>query len=264
LPIASWDGGYLLDVSGTRVATLVPNPDGQGADLDFLDNLDFVFNRRDGVVAVLFVTLDAALIPGDRYDLLGDEQSSELRDPEDDPVLFQLAPGRLRIRAPGDPFQFEAATVDVQPGSAARVELGTSEPYAIGSGTLVLDYDPTILAPGAVPTVRADARHGAIDLAVDTSTPGVLVIGLSSPDGSFNSEVPGDLLRVDFPIAQGVALGTSSPLTFDPASELFPPSGSTPLPMLYENGLLRFALVPDIFADNFEIGDTGWWLTGPP
>jgi hypothetical protein len=263
-PIASWDGGYLLDVSGARVATLVPNPDGFGVDLDFLVNPDFVFNRRDGVVAVIFVTLDAALIPGDRYDLLGDGQNSELFDPEDDPVLIQLVPGQVRVRAPGDPYQLEAGTVGVQPGSGATVEVGTSEPFAIGSGTLVLDYDPAILQPGTVPTVTADPRNGLVALTVDTSTAGVLTIGLSSPDGTWNSEVPGQLLRIDFPISAGVSLGTSSPLVFDAASQLFPPSGSTPLPMIFENGGFDFVLVPDVFADNFEIGDTGWWQLGPP
>lgn len=260
-PIEAWTGGILFDVDGTRVATVTATPDGQGVDLSFLDNSDFVFNRSDGVVAVLTATVAPDVVPGTDYDLLGVTAESELYDPQEDPVLLELRPGRLRIRAAGSPVELGVGDVEVQPGSGARIEISTGERFAIGSGTLVLDYDPDVLLPGGVPTVRSDPRHGDVDLAVDLTQPGRITIGLDSVDGSFNADVPGDLLVIDLPTRPGLPLGTTSPLTFAAATALADPLGD-PIPLLIENGSLDFQMLPKIFRDNFEIGDTGWWQTG--
>ncbi|KAB2964829.1 MAG: hypothetical protein F9K16_03330 [Thermoanaerobaculia bacterium] len=260
-PIEAWTGGVLFDVDGTRVATVTPTPDGLGVDLSFLDNFDFVFNRSDGVIAVLTATVAPDVVPGTDYDLLGDISESELRDPQEDLVLLELRPGRLRIRAAGSPFELGVGNVEVQPGSGAHIEISTGERFAIGSGTLVLDYDPDVLLPGDAPTVRSDPRHGDVDLAVDLTQPGRITIDLDSVDGSFNAEVPGDLLVIDLPTRPGLPLGTTSPLTFAAGTALLDPLGD-PIPLLIENGSLEFLTLPKIFRDNFEIGDTGWWQTG--
>jgi hypothetical protein len=259
-PIQSWDSALLFNAAGeTRSVDLVPTAD--GVQLDFLDNPDFEFNRTDGVVAVLYATVAPGATPGD-YPLLGDDAASELRDPEDDAVLFELRPGELRIRAASAPVELGCGTVEVQPGSGAEIEIGTGERFAIGSGTLLLHYDPDILLPGTLPTVTTDVRHGLASLTVDTSVPGTLEIGIESPDGSFNSEVPGDLFVVHLPTDPEVALGTDSPLTFGAATELFDPS-QAPIDVLFEGGLLQFRSNPDVFRDNFGIGDLGWWRLGP-
>jgi hypothetical protein len=260
-PIEAWTGGVLFDVDGTRVATVTPTPDGLGVDLSFLDNSDFVFNRSDGVIAVLTATVAPDVVPGTDYDLLGLTADSELYDPQEDEVLLELRPGRLRIRAAGSPFELGVGDVEVQPGSGADIEISTGERFAIGSGTLVLDYDPDVLLPGDAPTVRSDPRHGAVDLAVDLTQPGRITIELDSIDGNFNAEVPGDLLVIDLPTRPGLPLGTTSPLTFAAGTALLDPLGG-PIPLLIENGSLEFLTLPKIFRDNFEIGDTGWWQTG--
>ena len=262
-PIVSWNGGILFDVAGSRVADLLPGPDGQSVDLDFLTNPDFVFNRHDGVVAVLYATVSPAAVPGTDYDLLGDDALSELFDPEDDPVDFTLRAGRLRIRSAAAPYDLGTGDVEVHPGSAAEIEISTGERFAIGSGQLVLHYDPTLLLPGRLPTAVADGRHGLVNVAVDASVPGTITIGLDSPDGSWNSEVPGDLLVVHLPTDPGVPMGTNSNLSFDPSSMLAAPGGA-PLPVFLESGLLQFRSKPQIFRDNFEIGDAGWWSEVAP
>lgn len=262
-PIVSWNGGVLFDVGGTHTATVLPGPDGQSVDLDFLDNLTFEFNRSDGVVAVLYATISAAAVPGTDYDLLGDDALSELYDPQDDAVLFTLRGGRLRIRSAAAPVELGTGNVEVHPGSAAEIEISTGERFAIGSGTLVLDYDPALLLDGHLPTARADLRHGAVSLAVSHPAPGRVEIGIDSTDGSFNSEVPGDLIVVDLPTRPDVPLGTNSNLTFAAGTELFAPGGA-PIPAFFENGQLQFRSKPGIFRDNFEIGDAGWWSGAGP
>lgn len=261
-PIESWDSAVLFNAAGeTLPVDLVPTQDGLGIELDFLDNATFDFNRTDGVVAVLYATVAAAATPGD-YPLLGDDAASELRDPEDDAVLFELKPGELRIRSASAPVELGSGDVEVHPGSGAEIEIGTGERFAIGSGTLVLNYDPAILLQGAEPTVTADPRHGLANLTVDTSIPGTIEIGIESPDGSLNSEVPGDLLVVHLPTDPAIPLGTDSPLTFGVGTELFDPS-QAPIDVFYEGGFLQFRSDPGIFTDNFGIGDLGWWQLQP-
>ncbi|KAB2960115.1 MAG: hypothetical protein F9K16_12005 [Thermoanaerobaculia bacterium] len=262
-PIASWNGGILFDIGGSQAATVIPGPDGQSVDLDFLTNPDFVFNRRDGVVAVLYATISPSAVPGTDYDLLGDDALSELRDPEDDLVDFTLRGGRLRIRSAAAPFELGTGNVEVHPGSAARIEISTAERFAIGSGTLVLDYDPAVLLPGHQPTASADGRHGTVALVLDTSAPGRITIDLDSADGSWNAEVPGDLLVVHLPTLPGIPMGSNSNVTFNSSSALFAPGGA-PLPVFLENGQLQFRERLEIFRDNFEIADTGWWSEVAP
>jgi len=261
LPIASWDSARLFDADGNVLDVALSSPGGDLVDLDFLDNASFVFNRSDGVVAVIYATVAADASPGD-YPVLGDDDASELRDPEDDPVLMHIREGELRIRSAATPPEFEISTAEVQSGSAAEIEIGTGERFAIGSGTLVLLYDPDVLLPGAVPTVESDPRHGEVELDVDVSTAGRIEIQLESPDGSFNADVPGDLLIVNLPTRRGIPAGTERPVTVGAGTELLDPGG-VPIDLLYESGGLEFVIDPDIFRDGFGIGDTGWWQVGP-
>jgi hypothetical protein len=258
-PIASWLGGFVFDASGEVSTTFEPQPDGSFS-ADF-QSLDASINRQDGVFLVLFATLDASVVPGDQYTLsMADVLPFE--DPEGDPILLEFRTGRLRIRAASDPLAFGVAQLDVQPGSGAVLELDTREPFAIGSGTVVLHYDPNVLLPGAVPSVTGDPRHGVASLAVDVSTPGTITIGLVSSPGAgerFLNEIPGELFRVTIPTRPDAPLNTQSDVTLDPATQLYPPGGGAPIPLALENGGMFFAPVPNVFHDNFEIGDAGWW-----
>lgn len=261
-PIVSWDSAVLFNAAGeTLPVDLIPTQDGLGVELDFLDNESFDVNRTDGVVAVLYATVAAGATPGD-YPLLGDDEASELRDPENDSVLLQIRPGELRIRSASAPVELGCGDVEVHPGSGAQIEIGTGERFAIGSGTLVLTYDPAILLPGAVPTVTADSRHGLAELTVDTSVPGKIEIGIESPDGSLNADVPGDLFVVHLPTKPSIPLGTDSPLSFGAGTAVFDPS-QAPIEVFYEGGFLEFRSDPGVFSDNFGIGDLGWWQLGP-
>jgi len=40
--------------------------------------------------------------------------------------------------------------------------------------------------------------------------------------------------------------------------------GGAPHPDFLESGLLQFRAQPQIFRDNFEIGDAGWWSEVAP
>ena len=125
------------------------------------------------------------------------------------------------------------------------------------------ECDPALLLGGHVPTASADPRHGEVILTLDHPFPGRLVIGIDSGDGSFNSEVPGDLIVVHLPTDPGVPLGTNSNLTFAAGTGLFAPGGA-PIATFFENGQLQFRSKPQIFRDNFEIGDAGWWSEAAP
>ena len=259
-PIAAWTGGYVFDASGAVVATLTPGPGG-AIDADFCSP-EFSINRDDGVVMVLFANLDPSATPGSEFVLGGDAAASNLFDPEDDPIAMQFRDGRLRFRAPGAPLEFDVSDTPVQAGSGAVVEIGTSEAFAIGSGVIVLHFDPAVLAPGTSPRVEAQSHHGAVDLVADVSMPGTISITFDSTPGAgevfLNEEVPGDLFRITIPTHAGVPDGLRA-LTFDLGATHLEAPGGAPLPVLFENGNLEFGPNPDIFRDGFEIGDTGWW-----
>ena len=199
-PIASWDGGFVFDASGAVATTLELQPDGS-LQADF-ESLTASINRQDGVFLVFLVTLDALVVPGEEYTLSAADVLP-FEDPELDPILIEFRPGRLRIRAATDPYAFGVAQLDVQPGSGGVLELDTKEPFPIGSASVVLHYDASVLLPGSLPTVTADPRHGVAALAVDAATPGTITIGLVSSPGAgekhLNEEVPGELLRVTIP-----------------------------------------------------------------
>jgi len=90
------------------------------------------------------------------------------------------------------------------------------------------------------------------------------VVSAPGPGERYLNEIPGELLRVTIPTRPDAPLNSQSDVTFDAATQLLPPGSATPIPLLVENGGMFFTAVPNIFHDNFEIGDAGWWAPVVP
>ena len=119
---------------------------------------------------------------------------------------------------------------------------------------------------GDLPRVETDPRHGNVAVTVSHPQTGRLQIDLVSGDDSFNSSVPGDILRVLLPTKPGVAIGTVSPLTFQVGagqSALQGPSAS-PLGIAWASDSIEFEEIPGIYTDDFETGDYWVWSSAVP
>jgi len=254
-PIATFDGGQIFSREGDVIGTFDFDHLSQTIVADF-DSGSATINRDDGIFGVIYVTLDAAAVPGSDYDVTIDGLQSFLTDVEDDPIELQPRAGRLQIRSPATPLLVEVDGGPVQPGSGATIEIGTSEPFALEQGRLVVTYDPAIAA--ALPTVTSDPRHGAANLTVTYPAANKVQIDFVSPDDSFNV-VPGDLMLVHLPIRPDAPLGGSSPLAFDAVASWLDGPGATPLAITWGPGLIAFELLPDVFRNGFETGDPWVW-----
>ncbi len=254
-PIASFDGGLIFSREGDVIGSFDFDPLTQTIVADF-DSGSATINRDDGIFGVLYVTLEAGLAPGSSYAVTIDGLQSFLTDVEDDPIELQPREGTLQIRSPATPLAVEVDGGRVQPGSGATIEIGTSEPFALEQGRVVMTYDPAIAA--GLPTVTSDPRHGVANLTVTYPAANKLQIDFVSPDDSFNV-VPGDLLVVHLPIRPDAPLGGSSPLAFDSAASWLDGPGATPLAISWAPGAIAFELDPDIFRNGFETGDPWVW-----
>lgn len=257
-PIESCDAVLIFSVNGdvTSQACGFDGPT-QTFDVNF-ESLSATINARDGVFGVLYVTLAPDVVPGDQYAISLDLGLSFLDDPEDDPVLLETRAGTLSIRAPTDPISFSVDGGKVEPGSGAVIEIGTSEPFDLKQGRLLITYDPAIASE--LPEVSADPRHGDVSLTVSYPQAGRVQIDFSSALENWN-RVPGDLLIMHFGTPSSVPLNTVSPLAFLTGfnqSALIAP-GSMPLQVAWGQNGIEFQLDPGIFNDGFDVGDSGFW-----
>ncbi len=261
-PIASCDAVVIFSVAGDATALPCELPVGtQSLDAQF-ESLSATINAQDGVLGLLYVTLADTVTPGAQYTIALDPGLTFLNDPEEDGVSIQPRAGILTIRAPTAPVGLSADGGKVQPGSGALIEIGTTEPYRLQAGRIVVTYDP-LIATG-LPVVTADPRHGAVDLTVTHLEPGKVQIDFDSPPGNFNT-VPGDLLLMRFSTPPDpLLLGTFSPITIVAAeSYLLGAPGSIPLQVAWGQNPIEFILDPGIFADGFDTGDTWVWSYQP-
>lgn len=169
-------------------------------------------NALDGPLAALFFRLPPNVAPGTVIDLDIGLSETLLLDGDGNPVPFEVEPGFLLVRAPDDPRLLLADGDRVAPGETAELEVTTLEQFAIGSGHLVLHYDP-LIASGP-PVVRFDSRYGRASFTADLSTPGTIVLDFESPETSLN-RIPGSFIQLYLPTRPSTPVGTVSPFEID-------------------------------------------------
>jgi hypothetical protein len=257
-PFSSVDGGIVFSEEGNVIGTLTYD-DATGTFVADFESSGATINRDDGVFAVLYATIGAGSQPGNTWALTleSDPLETFLSDPEDDDHAIEIRSGEIFVRAPGDDYEFEVDGGKVHPGSGATFELGTAEPFAIASGRIVLDYDPTKFA--GLPTVSTDPRHGAVSVTISHPQSGRVQLDFTSAGGTLNT-VPGDLFRLDIRTPSTIPVGTVTPLTLVAAQSFLvaPVEGAT-LPVDWVSDQLEFETDITVFSDGFETGDPWVW-----
>ena len=268
-PLSSVTGVEVFGTEDDIQVTNVTFNDSTGVITADFESTSATINTSDGVLAVIHAVVNAGSVPGNCWPvrLSTTGGANFLNDPDDDGIELEFRNGEICVRAPGANREFEVDGGKVHPGGTALIELGTAEPYAIESGRIVLDYDETLLREGSLPWVETDPRHGNVQLTVSHPQAGRLQIDLVSADDSFNSSVPGDILRIHFPtVRDETLLGTSSPLVFVTGagqSALLGP-GASPLGIDWAPDEIEFDSIPGVFSDDFETGDYWVWSGGVP
>ena len=218
-------------------------------------------NAAFGPLVVLRYALEPGLADDTRFDV-GIDPQVELVAPDLSPVPALVeGRGRLRVRIP-DPGPAEAGLGALGgpafPGAPAVFGVATAEPFAIGSGTIELLYDPSF-ADGA-PVVTIDSRYGAA--VVDTVTevePGHLLISFTATGEDLNATLHGLFLTVSVPSRSDVPAPVSFLLGLGAATTLAAPDG-TPLIVEADADTLDFEQPNFVFRGMFEEALlVEWW-----
>lgn len=227
---------YSTRVDATHQASLSGAPESQAIKVQFASPSATV-NAADGPLAVFFLRLDPSVVPGQTYLLEMDPGVTALTDDSGRAITIEPLNAELTIRAATDPLAVEAEGDELAPGETAELGVSTFEPFAVSGGRVTLRFNPAVAAGPAA--VRIDPRYGKATFQVDRSKPGVLVVNFQSPDKTLNS-VPGAFLGVNLPTRASAAIGTSSPVTLDPAGTYLLSVRGRKLRFKIENGALSF------------------------
>jgi len=243
--------------SATAVATLAAG--GQRLEISFSGEAGGVLNEDAGPLLAIRLTLASGLLEDDRFDLKLDKSALLLEAPTGETIPAVLTErGRLRLRSPrAGEGELSAEGAEVPPGSVARFGAATAQPFAIGSGTVEILYDPAIA--DAAPSVSIDPRYGSATIdALSEPAPGELLVTFHSADGTLNADLYGLFLTVELPLRGDLPLGMVSPVALGPATALADPSGA---PIAVEPGDDEIKIVPAelLFEDEFENEDLFEW-----
>jgi hypothetical protein len=226
---------YSLRNDSSNQAALHGQTDGQMATASF-QSPSGTINAADGPLAVFKFRLDPSVQPGDTFDLSLDPVQTGLTDEQGLPITLAPRADVLTVRAPSAPYLLEADGDKVRPGEVAELSVNTYEPFLVSGGRITLTWRPRFA--GGPPSVRTDPRYGKATYAIDASRPGRLVVNFTSPDASLNS-VPGSLLTITMPISATVALGRSSPFSFDAAGTWLLNRRGRKIPLQLQNGKIQ-------------------------
>lgn len=216
-------------------ASLTGQADSQTAKVQFESPSGSV-NASDGPLAVFRFRLDPRVQPGQSFELQIDPAATNLVDSQGRPVTLEPRPAFLTVRAPRAPFLLEAEGDKVEPGETAELGVQTFEPFPVKGGRVTFRYNRRLA--GGDPVVRMDQRYGKSTFTVDRSTPGVLVVNFTSPDGTLNT-VPGNIVAIDLPISPAARIGVTAPVTLDPAGTWLLSRKGRKLKVRIENGELE-------------------------
>jgi len=258
-PFASVGSATAFASTGAASATATLASGGQRLEIAFTGDAGGVLNESAGPLVAIRLTLAAGLAEDDRFDLKLDKSSLALEAPTGEAIPAVLTErGRLRLRTPrAGEGELSAEGAEVPPGSLALFGAATAQPFAIGSGTVEVLYDPAI-ADGA-PTISIDPRYGAATIdAVAEPVPGDLLVTFHSTGGTLNADLYGLFLTVALPLRADLPLGTVSPVALGPATALADPAGA---PIAIEPGVDEIKIVPAelLFEDEFEDEDLFEW-----
>lgn len=236
------------------VASAVLDVPSQRIDVSF-SSASGTMNEAFGPLVALRLGLQPGLPEDTRFDVRVVPGLTVLTDPVAETLDVLADRGRLRLRAP-DPGVADVGPLggEVAPGEVAVFGAATGHPYAIGSGTVEILFDPAF-ADGD-PEFVIDPRYGSADIgSIDVSTPGRVLATFSSPSGDLNSEIYGMVFAVALPTRADAAPGTVASLTLGPATAFFAPNGD---PLLVEGGDADIVelIPPELVARaGFEQGD---------
>ena len=191
-----------------------------------------------GPLAVFFVRVDPAAVPGTILNMMIDLPNTFLTDPEGNPIPLEPVGGQLSIVSVADPTSIAAEGDKVAPGETALLSFNTYEPQRLSSGQVAIEYDPSVAA--GPPVVRMNPGYGDADFTVDDLTPGLVIVTFSSPNRTLN-RIPGSLVEIEVPTASDVPLGTRTPVTLVPAlTFLVDRSGDVMNVRIEESGEIEF------------------------
>ncbi len=227
---------YSTRVDATSQASLSSALESQGIKVQFASPSATV-NASDGPLAVFFLRLDPSVAPGQTYLLEVDPGVTSLTDGSGRAIAIEPVNAELTIRAATDPLAIEAEGDEVEPGETAELGVQTFEPFAVSGGRVTLRFNPAVAA--GAPSVVMDPRYGKATFQVDRSKSGVLVVDFQSPDKTLNT-VPGAFLGVSLPTRASAGIGTSSPVTLDPAGTYLLSVRGRKLRLKLENGEISF------------------------
>lgn len=231
-----------LDLSTQRIEITFDSPSG-------------TLNEVAGPLVMIRLALTPGLQEDMRFELRIIPGTENLSDPSGAWVPAFSERGRLRLR-PADP---EAADIgptgaEAPAGEIALFGLVTGRPFAIGSGTVEVVYDPW-LADGPA-TLVIDPRYGSVTIdSVSEDPPGRIVATFTSPDGDLNSRLYGLVFAVSLPIRADAEVGQTAAVDLGAGTVLFDPEGK-PLAIELE-GPDAIEIIPAnlVLGAAFEDGD---------
>ncbi len=217
-------------------ASLTGAPESQAVKVNFSSRSATV-NAADGPLAVFLLRLDPSLTPGQTYQVEVDPAVTSLTDASGRAITLQPINSELTVRAAADPLAVEAEGDDLAPGETAELGVQTFEPFPLSGGRVTLRFNPAVTAGPAV--VAMDPRYGTATFQVDGTRAGILVVNFQSRDKTLNT-VPGSFVSIRLPTKASAAIGTSSPITLDPAGTYLLSVQGRKLKLKLENGAIAF------------------------
>lgn len=225
--------------------------------LDF-SSLSASINLSDGpMIALLFRVSDQAM-PGATFTMSVDESVSFLLDGEGQPIEIAPRPGEMTIDSPLAAYEVDAEGGDAAAGMWSESGVSTIESLPLSGGTVVFLYDPAVV--DGTPDVFMSSRYGTSTVDSVDFQAGRVAVTFSSADDSLN-RIPGDIVTIRLPIADGVTIGETSPVSLESGTtQLFDADG-LPLTLVLGDDQLQFVHRHDLamFYDGFESSDFSQW-----
>lgn len=225
--------------------------------LDF-SSVSGSINRSDGPMVAFRFRVGDDVAPGTTFTLSVDPAMTTLVDAQGLPVAIEPRAGEMTIRSPLSSYEIDAEGGDAAGGEWSESGVATAESLPLSGGTVVFLYDPAVVS--GTPEVRLAPRHGLATVDSVDLQPGRVAVTFSSPDLSLNT-VPGNFLEIRLPIAPGVAVGDTSPVSLEGGTTQLLDADGLSVPLVLGGDDLLFVHRNELamFHDGFESGDTGGW-----
>lgn len=161
-----------------------------------------------GPLIALLMEEEQGLAPGMVFDLTIDPQRTSLED-DDGLVDFCPHPARLHVVSENAPFLLDVRDRETTAGGTALVAFTTYELQLLRRLEVTVTYDPTFFT--AVTDAFIWDVRGEIVGSIDTKTPGIVRVEMTSVDGWINV-LPGPFAEVEFQVKPDAVIGEESVL----------------------------------------------------